>query len=126
MQVGGLVRPDRWLGFSETVRNIWTDWGGWGRPETVTTTLDGKPRPSPQGGQQGISQRTTSTPSSSSRSSPFSSSALHARRTPVTDFILRGGWRGFYVGLSIGFLKIVPMTAVSYAVWESMKTALGV
>lgn len=36
------------------------------------------------------------------------------------------GWRGFYVGLSIGYLKVVPMTAVSYAVWQSGKRLLGV
>ena len=28
------------------------------------------------------------------------------------------GWRGFYVGLSIGYLKVVPMTAVSFTVWQ--------
>ncbi|KAI0950659.1 hypothetical protein AcW1_007909 [Taiwanofungus camphoratus] len=37
-----------------------------------------------------------------------------------------GGWRGFYVGLSIGYLKIVPMTAVSFAVWQWGKRVLGV
>jgi len=36
------------------------------------------------------------------------------------------GWRGFYVGLSIGYLKVVPMTAVSFAVWQGMKRMLGV
>ncbi|CCL98620.1 uncharacterized protein FIBRA_00622 [Fibroporia radiculosa] len=36
------------------------------------------------------------------------------------------GWRGFYVGLSIGYLKIVPMTAVSFAVWQWSKKVLGV
>lgn len=36
------------------------------------------------------------------------------------------GWRGFYVGLSIGYLKVVPMTAVSFAVWEEMKSLLGI
>jgi len=36
------------------------------------------------------------------------------------------GWRGFYVGLSIGYLKIVPMTAVSYTVWQSVKRLLEV
>ncbi|EKM58741.1 uncharacterized protein PHACADRAFT_253239 [Phanerochaete carnosa HHB-10118-sp] len=36
------------------------------------------------------------------------------------------GWRGFYVGLSIGYLKIVPMTAVSFAVWQWGKRILGV
>jgi len=31
------------------------------------------------------------------------------------------GWRGFYVGLSIGYLKAVPMTAVSFTVWQGCK-----
>ncbi len=38
----------------------------------------------------------------------------------------RSGWRGFFVGLSIGYLKIVPMTAVSFASWEYCKYLLGV
>jgi solute carrier family 25 protein 16 len=37
-----------------------------------------------------------------------------------------GGWKGFYVGLSIGYLKVVPMTAVSFAVWQGTKRLLGV
>jgi solute carrier family 25 (mitochondrial carrier protein), member 16 len=36
------------------------------------------------------------------------------------------GWRGFYVGLSIGYLKVIPMTAVSFAVWQGGKRLLGV
>jgi len=36
------------------------------------------------------------------------------------------GWKGFYVGLSIGYLKVVPMTAVSFTVWQSGKRLLGV
>jgi solute carrier family 25 protein 16 len=36
-----------------------------------------------------------------------------------------GGWRGFYVGLGIGYLKVVPMTAVSFAVWQSCKRLLN-
>jgi solute carrier family 25 protein 16 len=36
------------------------------------------------------------------------------------------GWRGFYVGLSIGYLKVVPMTAVSFAVWQGGKRLLNV
>jgi solute carrier family 25 (mitochondrial carrier protein), member 16 len=62
MQVGGRTRPDRWLGWRETVQGIW-------------------------------SQR---------------------------------GFRGFFVGLGIGYLKVVPMTAVSYMVWETAKHALDV
>ncbi|KAG0700159.1 mitochondrial carrier domain-containing protein [Suillus ampliporus] len=37
-----------------------------------------------------------------------------------------GGWRGFYVGLGIGYLKIIPMTAISFAVWQGGKSLLGV
>lgn len=37
-----------------------------------------------------------------------------------------GGWRGFYVGLSIGYIKMVPMTAVSFAVWQGSKRLLNV
>ena len=62
MQVGGLTRPDRWLGWSETVRDVWR----------------------------------------------------------------MNGLRGFYVGLGIGYLKVVPMTAVSFAVWQAGKQVLGV
>lgn len=62
MQVGGLRQPDRWLGWSETVRDVWR----------------------------------------------------------------ANGWRGFYVGLGIGYLKVVPMTAVSFAVWQAGKRVLGV
>ncbi len=36
------------------------------------------------------------------------------------------GWRGFFVGLSIGYMKIIPMTAVSFSVWESTKRLLDV
>jgi len=36
------------------------------------------------------------------------------------------GLRGFYIGLSIGYLKVVPMTAVSFMVWQTGKRVLGV
>ncbi|GAA5976135.1 hypothetical protein JCM10908_005394 [Rhodotorula pacifica] len=35
------------------------------------------------------------------------------------------GWRGFFIGLSIGYLKVVPMNAVSFATWVGMKRVLG-
>ncbi|KAF8994896.1 mitochondrial carrier domain-containing protein [Cyathus striatus] len=60
MQVGGLTRPNRWLGWGETAREI----------------LNG------------------------------------------------GGWRGFYVGLGIGYLKVIPTTAVTFMVWQSAKRLL--
>lgn len=46
--------------------------------------------------------------------------------TTVRSVWRTGGWKGFYVGLSIGYLKVVPMTAVSYAVWQEGKRLLGV
>ncbi|WFD28673.1 coenzyme A transporter [Malassezia nana] len=36
------------------------------------------------------------------------------------------GISGFYIGLGIGYLKVVPMTAISFAVWSGMKRYLGV
>ncbi|KAF8909883.1 mitochondrial carrier domain-containing protein [Mucidula mucida] len=60
MQVGGITRPDRWIGWKETVTSIYR----------------------------------------------------------------AGGLGGFYVGLSIGYLKIVPMTAVTFAIWEGGKRLL--
>jgi solute carrier family 25 protein 16 len=36
------------------------------------------------------------------------------------------GFKGFYVGLSIGYLKVMPMTAVSFATYERMKAYLGI
>ena len=35
-------------------------------------------------------------------------------------------WRGFYVGLSIGYIKVIPMAAVSFFVYQRMKVVLGV
>ncbi|KAL8944353.1 MAG: hypothetical protein Q9216_000538 [Gyalolechia sp. 2 TL-2023] len=36
------------------------------------------------------------------------------------------GWRGFFVGLGIGYFKVVPMAAVSFYVYERGKVLLGV
>ncbi|CAO3610231.1 unnamed protein product [Cunninghamella echinulata] len=36
------------------------------------------------------------------------------------------GLKGFYVGLSIGYLKVTPMVAVSFAVYERMKRVLEI
>ncbi|KAI0706974.1 mitochondrial carrier domain-containing protein [Earliella scabrosa] len=35
------------------------------------------------------------------------------------------GWRGFYVGLTIGYLKVVPMKSVSFAVWQALRPVMG-
>jgi solute carrier family 25 protein 16 len=62
VQAGGPARPDRWLGWSETVRDVWR----------------------------------------------------------------ANGWRGFYAGLGTGYLKAVPVTAASFAVWQAGKRVPGV
>ncbi|EMC91841.1 hypothetical protein BAUCODRAFT_79366 [Baudoinia panamericana UAMH 10762] len=36
------------------------------------------------------------------------------------------GWRGFFVGLGIGYVKVVPMVATSFYVYERMKTWFGI
>lgn len=36
------------------------------------------------------------------------------------------GLRGFYVGLSIGYLKVVPMTSLSFATFELMKRFMDI
>ncbi|SCZ98949.1 BZ3500_MvSof-1268-A1-R1_Chr3-1g05727 [Microbotryum saponariae] len=35
------------------------------------------------------------------------------------------GWRGYFVGLSIGYLKVIPMNSVSFASWVALKNAFG-
>ncbi|EXJ94327.1 hypothetical protein A1O1_02721 [Capronia coronata CBS 617.96] len=39
---------------------------------------------------------------------------------------LERGWRGFFVGLTIGYVKIVPMAATSFYVYERGKWLLGI
>jgi solute carrier family 25 protein 16 len=36
------------------------------------------------------------------------------------------GYRGFFVGLTIGYIKVIPMAAVSFYVYERGKFYLGV
>ncbi|KAH8680918.1 mitochondrial carrier protein LEU5 [Xylariales sp. PMI_506] len=36
------------------------------------------------------------------------------------------GLRGFFVGLSIGYMKVMPLSAVSFYTYERMKTLLGI
>ncbi|CDS06614.1 hypothetical protein LRAMOSA09142 [Lichtheimia ramosa] len=44
----------------------------------------------------------------------------------VKDIYRVKGLKGFYVGLSIGYIKVVPMVAVSFAVYARMKTLLKI
>lgn len=39
---------------------------------------------------------------------------------------LERGWRGFFVGLSIGYIKVIPMTATGFYVYERGKWLLGI
>jgi solute carrier family 25 protein 16 len=39
---------------------------------------------------------------------------------------LERGFRGFWVGLTIGYMKVVPMVATSFFVYERMKWYLGI
>lgn len=36
------------------------------------------------------------------------------------------GWRGFFVGLGIGYVKVVPMAATSFFVYERCKFLIGI
>ncbi|KAJ5611842.1 Mitochondrial carrier protein LEU5 [Penicillium herquei] len=40
--------------------------------------------------------------------------------------LLERGFRGFFVGLTIGYIKIVPMSATSFFVYERLKWSLGI
>lgn len=42
------------------------------------------------------------------------------------NILAQRGWRGFFVGLSIGYVKVVPMTATSFFVYERGKYYLGI
>lgn len=50
---------------------------------------------------------------------------LHITETAKMIFREKG-FRGFWVGLSIGYVKIVPLAAVSFYVYERGKTWLGI
>jgi solute carrier family 25 protein 16 len=39
---------------------------------------------------------------------------------------LERGFRGFWVGLTIGYMKVVPMVATSFFVYERLKWSLGI
>jgi len=47
-------------------------------------------------------------------------------RETARDIWRGGGVRGFFVGLSIGYVKVVPMVATSFFVYERSKTFLGI
>lgn len=42
------------------------------------------------------------------------------------EILRERGWRGFFVGLGVGYVKVVPMVAVSFYVYERGKFYLGI
>ncbi|KAH7130683.1 mitochondrial carrier protein-like protein LEU5 [Dendryphion nanum] len=50
---------------------------------------------------------------------------LSIGETAKRIFVERG-WRGFFVGLSIGYVKVIPMAATSFYVYERGKFYLGI
>lgn len=47
-------------------------------------------------------------------------------RTTMKLIFAENGLRGFFVGLSIGYIKVIPMTACSFYVYERSKLLLGI
>ncbi|RMJ21045.1 Mitochondrial carrier protein [Aspergillus sp. HF37] len=52
------------------------------------------------------------------------------RRLRITETVrtiwLENGFRGFWVGLTIGYIKVVPMAATAFFVYERLKWSLGI
>lgn len=46
-------------------------------------------------------------------------------RQAVSAIYKASGWRGFFVGLSIGYVKVIPMTSISFATWQFLKRLLA-
>lgn len=44
----------------------------------------------------------------------------------IGNILKEAGWRGFFVGLGVGYVKIIPMVATSFFVYERGKYYLGI
>eukprot|EP00835_Amoeboradix_gromovi_P001944 NODE_100_length_20777_cov_0.240884.p6 type:complete len:308 gc:universal NODE_100_length_20777_cov_0.240884:7332-6409(-) len=44
----------------------------------------------------------------------------------INTIYSENGWRGFYVSLSIGYIKVIPMSMISFMVYEQMKNFLSI
>jgi solute carrier family 25 protein 16 len=44
----------------------------------------------------------------------------------VRDIYRVKGFKGFYVGLTIGYIKVVPMAAITFVTYEHIKTLLNI
>ncbi|KAK4686564.1 hypothetical protein P7C73_g3562, partial [Tremellales sp. Uapishka_1] len=45
-------------------------------------------------------------------------------REAVKTVYASRGWRGFFVGLSIGYLKVIPMSSISFTTWQFLKRVM--
>ncbi|SCU89530.1 LANO_0D05314g1_1 [Lachancea nothofagi CBS 11611] len=85
------------------------------------------------GGLAGMAAQTASYPFEIIRRrlqvSVVSPTAIHDFQS-IPDMIrviyMERGWRGFFVGLSIGYIKVTPMVACSFFVYERMKWYLEI
>jgi solute carrier family 25 protein 16 len=44
----------------------------------------------------------------------------------ASKIYLEKGLKGFFVGLGIGYIKVIPMVATSFFVYERMKWYMGI
>lgn len=100
MQVGGLTSPGRWMRWGETVAAVYRQAAARAGPPPFSAGVDAA-------GNGGV----------------MGAGVLGGRTGGLKRTL--AGLRGFYVGLSIGYLKVVPMTAVSFMTWEAGKRFLG-
>ncbi|KAI9219315.1 mitochondrial carrier domain-containing protein [Blastocladiella britannica] len=56
----------------------------------------------------------------------FEARAYKSTMETASYIYQRNGWRGFFVGLGIGYLKVVPMSMVSFWTYEAVKSAVGI
>lgn len=115
------------------------------RPEVAKWTLLPKPENTPPGkaaplrswaellagGVAGLVSQTASYPLEVIRRRMQVSGAVgdgHRLRIGETARLImrERGLRGFYIGLTIGYVKVVPMVAASFYTYERMKTVLGI
>jgi solute carrier family 25 protein 16 len=56
----------------------------------------------------------------------FEAQVYRNTRATIRHIYQRHGFRGFFVGLSIGYIKVTPMSMISFWTYEACKTAFGI
>jgi len=77
------------------------------------------------GGLAGALSQTISYPLDVTRRRMQLGSAGTMREVMVATYTNDGIIRGLFRGMSVNYLRAVPMTAVSFSVYETMKQAMG-